>query len=138
VATEIVKLLRDDLDGSTAVRTVSFSWDGANYEIDLSKKNIAELDAILQTYITSGRRTAGRARGVGRVKRVSGPSTGIDLAAVRAWAAANGHAVAERGRVSAAVLDAFRADTNGAAPARAKKVTARAKKAAPRKRAAAS
>jgi hypothetical protein len=42
----------------------------------------------------------------------------------------------ERGRVSAAVLDAFRADTDGSTPARAKKATASAKKAAPRKRAA--
>jgi hypothetical protein len=136
VATEIVKLLRDDLDGSTAARTVSFSWDGANYEIDLSKKNIAELDAILQTYISSGRRTSGRVRGVTRTKRAGRPSAGIDLAAVRTWAAANGHAVAERGRVSAAVLDAFRADADGATTAPAKKATGRAKKATPRKRAA--
>jgi Lsr2 len=138
VATEIVKLLRDDLDGSTAARTVSFSWDGANYEIDLSKKNIAELDAILQTYISSGRRTSGRARGASRAKRASRPSAGVDLAAVRTWAAANGHAVAERGRVSAAVLDAFHADADVSTPARVKKAAPRAKKAAPRKRAAAS
>lgn len=138
MATEIVKLLRDDLDGSTAARTVSFSWDGVNYEIDLSKKNIAELDSILQTYISAGRRTSGRARGAGRTKRAGRPGAGVDLAAVRTWAAANGHAVAERGRVSAAVLDAFHADEDGGAPARAKKATARAKKATPRKRAAGS
>jgi hypothetical protein len=29
--------LTDDLDGSKADRTVSFSYDGVSYEVDLSK-----------------------------------------------------------------------------------------------------
>jgi hypothetical protein len=119
MANEVVRLLRDDLDGSTAERTVRFTWDGANYEIDLSKKNIAELGALLEPFVAAGRRSTGRGRSAGRVARSGRGSksgsngSGVDLAAVRTWAAANGHVVAERGRISVAVLDAFRADSAG-------------------------
>jgi hypothetical protein len=120
MATEVVTVLRDDVDGSTAERTVRFSWDGVNYEIDLSKKNIAELGALLEPFIAAGRRTTGRGRSGGRAARSSRGAksgsnrSGVDLAAVRTWAAANGHVVAERGRISVAVLDAFRANSAGA------------------------
>jgi hypothetical protein len=104
---------------------VSFSWDGTTYEIDLSKKNIAEFAALLEPYVAAGRRVGGRGRRAGRPARVtrggSSAPSGVDLAAVRTWAAANGHAVAARGRISATVLDAFQADTG----------TARATKAGP-------
>jgi len=121
MATEVVRVLRDDVDGSTADRTVRFSWDGTNYEIDLSKKNIAELGALLEPFVAAGRRTTGRGRNGGRVARSGrgaksgSSSSGVDLGAVRTWAAANGHVVAERGRISVAVLDAFRADSAGPA-----------------------
>jgi hypothetical protein len=122
MATEVLTVLRDDLDGATAERTVSFTWDGASYEIDLSKKNIAELSAVLAPYVAAGRRSGGVGRRSGRVARTeraargAAQTVGTDLAAVRSWAAANGHVVAARGRISTAVLDAFRSESGDAKP----------------------
>jgi hypothetical protein len=144
VATEVVTLLRDDIDGSTAERTVSFSWDGAGYEIDLSKKNIAELNSILAPYVDAARgvsrgRRPGRVARSGRGSGASVSRSGVDLGAVRAWAAQNGHAVAARGRISSVILDAFHAAsgsgttastptgaTRAARPTRAAKAPAKA------------
>ncbi len=116
MATEVVTLLRDDLNGSTAERTVNFGWDGVNYEIDLSKKNIAELAALLEPYVAVARRASDRRRSgrPARSVRASGPRNQVDLAAVRVWASANGHPVAARGRISTTVLDAYRAGTSDA------------------------
>jgi hypothetical protein len=47
---QAIVTLTDDLDGTKAERTVSFSYDGAAYEIDLSKKNAAALDKLLAPY----------------------------------------------------------------------------------------
>ena len=43
MATETYTRLVDDLDGGRAERTVSFSLDGRQFSIDLSKRNIAAL-----------------------------------------------------------------------------------------------
>src|SRR3954467_9459173 len=95
--------LVDDLDGSTADRTVTFGWDGVTFEIDLSKKNIAALDGALKPYVSAGRRVrsgGGRPRGAGRrggaAKRSGTPD-------IREWARANGHVISDRGRIPVAV-----------------------------------
>ena len=67
MATQTMTKLVDDLDGSTAERTVTFGWDGHTFEIDLSKKNIAALDTALKPYVSAARRVRGGAtRGSGR------------------------------------------------------------------------
>ena len=53
----IVQLI-DDLDGSAATETVSFSLDGAAYEIDLSAGNATKLRDALSNYIANGRRAS--------------------------------------------------------------------------------
>jgi hypothetical protein len=133
-------MLRDDIDGGPADRTVSFVWAGAAYEIDLSEKNVGEFESILAPYVAAARRAGGRGgRRAGRVARRANSSAngsagaGVDLAVVRSWASAHGHTVAARGRISAAVLDAYRADSSGAStPTRRRAAT---RSAAPRKRA---
>ena len=96
--------LTDDVDGGKAERTVAFGFDGANYEIDLSKKNAAAFERALRPYVDAARKV-GRVNGRRGRRGAGGPSR--DLGAVRAWARANGHAVSDRGRVPAAVLEAF-------------------------------
>ena len=81
MATEVTTRLRDDIDGSVADRTVSFSWEGTQYEIDLSKKNLAGLDAILAPYVAASRRIGANAPGpsaptTGEPQVVSSPSSG--------------------------------------------------------------
>lgn len=111
MARKIVHQLIDDLDGTVldhgAGDTVHFSLDGTAYEIDLTEAHAADLRAALDPYISAGRRLGrGGSAANAAPKRRSGGS-GRDLAAVRAWANTNGHAVSDRGRVPAAVLDAY-------------------------------
>ena len=100
----------DDIDGSPNAETVTFSFDGRSFEIDLSKKSRSALEKALKPYIDASRsvgnrntRTAASSRG--RSRR----SSSVDLAAVRAWAAENGLAVSDRGRISANVLEQYQA-----------------------------
>ena len=101
----------DDIDGTKAAVTVSFAYDGTSYEIDLSKKNSTAFAKLLQPYVDSARKaragshSTGRRRSAGR--RAS--SSRADLSQVREWAKANGFEVAARGRVPAAVLEAYSA-----------------------------
>jgi hypothetical protein len=95
--------LTDDVDGGKAERTIAFGFDGANYEIDLSKKNATAFEKVLRPYVDAARKV-GRSN-TRRGRRASAPVR--DLSEVREWARANGHAVSDRGRVPAAVLEAY-------------------------------
>ena len=56
-----------------------------------------------------GRKAAAGKRASGRSRRsAESESATADLAAVRAWARENGYEVSDRGRVSNAILDAYR------------------------------
>ncbi len=110
MATQTMTKLVDDLDGSTAERTVTFSWDGHTFEIDLSKKNIAALDNALKPFVSASRRVrsagGGRSRGPGR-RVAAGKRPGVPD--IREWARANGHEISDRGRIPVAVVEAYEA-----------------------------
>ena len=59
LAQHVLTRLVDDLDGSEAVATVSFSLDGVSFEIDLSEGHLAEFRAALHPYIRVARQTSG-------------------------------------------------------------------------------
>jgi hypothetical protein len=102
--------LVDDLDGGRAVETLRFSIDGADYEIDLGKRNADRLRAAMAAYIESGRRlvrTTGRGRGRTVVQRRV--EVAADPRAVRAWAKANRVSIPDRGRIPLAVIEQYRA-----------------------------
>jgi hypothetical protein len=112
VATKSVTITEfiDDIDGGKADRTITFAVDGITYEIDLSKRNAAGFEKALKPYVEAARRVRrspnkAATRGGRRGRRESGP----DLAAVREWARENGHAISDRGRVPAAILEAYTA-----------------------------
>src|SRR4051794_17291083 len=108
MATETITRLVDDLDGSKADRTVSFSFEGKDYAIDLSKKNIAALEKALRPYTAAGRALASRrSRSRGGAKS-NGNGSG-DLKAIRDWARENGFQVSDRGRIGADVRTAYEA-----------------------------
>jgi len=100
----------DDIDGSPNAETVTFSFEGRNFEIDLSKKSRSALEKALKPYIDAAR-PVGTSRGSrgGSSRGRSRRSSSVDLAAVRAWAAENGIAVSDRGRISASVLEQYQA-----------------------------
>jgi hypothetical protein len=108
---ETIVTLTDDLDGSKADRTVMFGFGGFSYEIDLNKKNATVLEKTLAPYIAAARKVPSKPRrnGRSRANGRAGAGTGADLAAVREWARANGYEVADRGRIPAAVSDAYHA-----------------------------
>ena len=107
----------DEVEGS---ETVAFGLDGTSYEIDVCEQHAGELRDAFASYVGAARR-AGRApvapsqrRGGGRGSR--GASTGSGgngdrqrVQEIREWARSNGHKVSERGRLSAAVVEAYEA-----------------------------
>jgi hypothetical protein len=101
-----IVLLEDDVDGSEADETIEFGIDGTTYAIDLSDSNAKKLRGALDGYITKARKVSGK-RSTSRKA-----SYGVDLKAVRAWAASNGIELSTRGRVPASVLQQYRSAGN--------------------------
>lgn len=93
-------VITDDLDGSSGAGAVTFTFDGQGYEIDLTTANRERMRATLQPFIDASRRT-------GQRKPPRTAARRADLAAIRAWAAAQGLQIAERGRISADVLSKY-------------------------------
>jgi hypothetical protein len=111
MATEMITRLIDDLDGGSAERTVSFTWDGTPYEIDLSKKNIATLEKLLKPYLAAARTArpaSGASRRRGATRAGAASTKRADLQAIRDWARANGHEVSDRGRIAASIIQAYK------------------------------
>lgn len=52
--------LVDDIDGTDATETITFTIDGASYEIDLSFDNAVLFRAALEPYAAAARRTTPR------------------------------------------------------------------------------
>lgn len=110
MARKIQVTLMDDLDGSEAVETVTFSFRGVTYEIDLSDKNTKALDRFLGDYISHARKVAppknGRKKG-----RPRQPQQRVHVRAsnesVRAWAKSNHIQLSSRGRIPYEVWEAF-------------------------------
>jgi hypothetical protein len=107
MAKQMVTQYTDDLDGSKAQGTVRFAFEGAAYEIDLSAKNTRAFEKALTPYIDAARKVRAGAVRTSRRGRSSKASTRTNLADVRSWAQSNGYAVATRGRIPAAVIEAF-------------------------------
>jgi hypothetical protein len=100
MARRVIETFTDDIDGSEGAVTVRFAYGAQEYEVDLGKKNADKLDKALMEFIPNARR-------VGKKSAVKSGGKRNDLAAVRAWANDNGHAVSERGRVPQNVIDAY-------------------------------
>jgi hypothetical protein len=109
MAQKVTVLLVDDIDGGSADETVSFSLDGVSYEIDLSTKNAKAFREGLAQYVGQARRVGGRASGGRGAARGARRGRGGDnrTAEIREWARKNGHKVNERGRIPAAVVEAY-------------------------------
>jgi hypothetical protein len=102
-------VLVDDLDGGQADTTVRFSWNGADYEIDLSAAHAGDLQAVMEPYTSAGRRAAGPARRAGRAASRPGRAAAPSPAQVREWARSEGITVSDRGRVPAELVVKFQA-----------------------------
>ncbi|CAI9411488.1 histone-like nucleoid-structuring protein Lsr2 [Aestuariimicrobium sp. T2.26MG-19.2B] len=104
MAQRVNVVLEDDIDGTPADVTVSFAFDGTAYEIDLSEANAAQLREVVAPWVAHARKAA---RPAGRRR---GPRQGTGSTnEIREWARAQGMNVSERGRVPAAIREAFSA-----------------------------
>jgi hypothetical protein len=106
MARQIITVLTDDLDGGDADRTVEFGLDGVSYTIDLSEKNAGKLRKSLEPYLAVAAK-AGRSTGRGGAAGPSRVSSRETNQAIREWAAKNGWAVSERGRIPSSVVEAY-------------------------------
>lgn len=102
----------DDLTGDQADETIAFGLAGKAFEIDLSAANAERLRELFAPLVQAGRRS-GQSRGTAAVtssaKRSTPTADREQTQAVRDWARANGHQVADKGRISGTVLAAFHA-----------------------------
>lgn len=112
MARQVIETLIDDIDGKAADETVRFGIDGVDYTIDLSGRNAGKLRSLLSAYQEAGTRlgrsgvsTPGRRERVGE-RRVSDRD---ENRAIREWAAKQGKALADRGRIPAAIVEEYHA-----------------------------
>ena len=104
----IVKMY-DDLDGSeidAEGKSVTFSFEGATYEIDLSSKNVEKMRRDFAVYTEKARKVSSRG---GRGATKAPEPAPLDTRAVRAWAEEQGLEVSARGRLSTDLIDRYRA-----------------------------
>jgi len=102
----------DDLEDTVpAEETATFILDRTSYEIDLRAEHAATMREDLRTRVTHARRSPTRSAGR---KTAPTPRTGTrtpadraQVGAVRDWARTNGYTVSDRGRIPAAVQEAF-------------------------------
>lgn len=124
--TTVMQLL-DDFDGTPADETMLFSIDGIDYEIDLNEANAAEVREMFARLTSAGRRIGtvkhprGQARPHAPKPAVPAPLNGKtgaerkeELLRIRQWAATNGVAVPDRGRMPGRIVQAFNEANNGA------------------------
>ena len=110
MARKVQVILTDDVDGDPADETVTFALDGTSYEIDLSAKNSKALREAIAVYVGHARRvTKGRRSATSGSGRSAGTTDRAQTQAIRDWARRNGHQVSDRGRIPAAVIEAFSA-----------------------------
>ena len=104
VAQRVIITLEDDLGGGPADETVRFAFGGAEYEIDLNRKNAKAFRKQLAPFIEHARKARR-----GKPRRPSrAPASRERSGDIRAWAKEHGVAVSERGRIPASVLEQYR------------------------------
>jgi hypothetical protein len=104
LARKIHVQLIDDISGGDAEETLRFSFDGADYEIDLSAQNSAELREAMVPFISHGRRIRSGS-GDRRARTVSAGRE--ETQKIREWASANGYNPNSRGRISQDIKKAY-------------------------------
>ena len=101
-----------------AADSVSFSYGGKTYTLDLCKKHLDEVKGALEGFASAGHSAGRGGRGrrraatTGRATRASRPAAaprGESQAEIREWARAQGYAVGDRGRIPGEVRAAYEA-----------------------------
>ncbi|MCE4266156.1 histone-like nucleoid-structuring protein Lsr2 [Rhodococcus globerulus] len=110
-----IRQLIDDLDGKPIDaglgHEVTFSYQGADYRIDLRPTNADKIEAVFAPYIKVAEKvsSAGNARAKNSTTtKPSGSGRSAEqLKEIRDWAGKNGFDVSPRGRIKTDVIEAF-------------------------------
>jgi len=110
VAQKVEVVLTCDLDevSTPAVETVTFGYGGQAYEFELCRAHLKEFDETMQRFTAAARPAGGRRASGPRAPRARA-SSATELAAIRAWAQANGYPVKDRGRIPVEVRRSYEA-----------------------------
>ena len=112
-------IVTDDLDGSSPAEPVQFTYDGVNWEIDLSAKNREKLQKALQPFLDKAHPadmaqpktttpTPARTRTRTRTRPSRSAKDGREnLDAIRQWAQENGYKVGDRGRIAKSIIEEY-------------------------------
>jgi glucuronate isomerase len=110
MATKVERTTICDLTGEPADETLDFGLAGKAYTIDLTKHHADGLREILADYIKvaqpAGKLATASSNG-GKARAARPGSNREQLSAVREWGRNNGFDVNDRGRISAALQQAF-------------------------------
>lgn len=120
MAKRVTTQLVDDIDGSViddeSGETVEFAVNGVEYTIDLKAKNANEFYRKIHYYIEHAVRVGGRKRkpspaGATTPSKTGTPATRdpAQTRAIRQWAADEGYEINDRGRIPAAIEEAYNA-----------------------------
>ncbi|MGW9265565.1 histone-like nucleoid-structuring protein Lsr2 [Gordonia terrae] len=107
----------DDLDGRELdpqdAQTVSWSWLGVDYELDVSSTNLDKIEqgkVTVAKLLKASTRVGGRRRSPSaRTKTNTGGAGSSVNASIREWAADNGYEVSARGRIPNDIVEAYNA-----------------------------
>lgn len=109
----------DDLDGRELepedARTVSWTWLGVDYELDVSPANLEKIEegkVTVSKLLAASTRVGGRrqTRAASRSQRSANGANGASQnTVIREWANANGFEVSARGRIPNEVVEAYEA-----------------------------
>lgn len=100
----------DDLTGKPIdaddVFRIHFTIDGKDYRLDVNRAGADAFEAATGRFVEAATKLTGTTRA--RASKPRAANSG-EQTKMREWARANGYEVAERGRIPAAIQDAYRA-----------------------------
>lgn len=109
-----IRTITDDLDGKPIdpgfEHRLTFSYQGADYQIDLRPKNADKLDAAFAPFIQSAEKLGASKKDrtiQSSTKTRVAPRSPEQLQAIRDWANSNGYEVSSRGRIKKEIIAAF-------------------------------
>jgi hypothetical protein len=115
MAQKVITTIIDDIDKTPNAQPVLFSFNGQDYEIDLSSKNRATMIDSLSKFINharpirANRKRKNRAvNGVKITPLAHTPNGRIRSQDIRTWAKAQGISVRDRGRIPGHIVEQYR------------------------------
>ncbi len=111
MAQKVLTNTYSDLSGEEGAERYRFSVQGNAYDVDLTKDEAADLFRLLDPFVKAGRKVSGAGSGKQPPSRLARSKNPGVYNRVKDWGRRNGWDVADRGRPSRALVDAYREAT---------------------------